>query len=271
MSATRITLIPFLLLAGCAGQQQAGHNDAAMLRLGDRMRSGGDEASAAAFYAGAAEQNPRNAEARFRLAATQAAVGALSEAEASYRAGLALTPNSIDGRTGLAAVLLRRGDAAGAEAQLAPLAAGSQDVRLLRVHGVALDRLGRPTEAAAAYRRGLAVAPQDADLRGNLALSLALANDPAAVAEVRRVPSSPANEARYRRLLALVLLLAGDPAGPAEAQRLPPPEREEILQRVAAARAESDPARRAAAVGLVSGTTLPAPSSSAPPARVPPG
>jgi Flp pilus assembly protein TadD len=268
MTAMRLTLLPLLILGGCAAQTGGGATDAAMLRLGDRMRSGGDEASAAAFYAGAVEQNPRSAEARFRLGAAQAAAGALSEAEASYRAGLALTPGSIDGRTGLAAVLLRRGDAAGAESLLAPLAPGSQDVRLLRVHGVALDRLGRPAEAAAAYRRGLAVAPQDADLRGNLALSLALAGDPAAVAEIRRVPSSPATEARHRRLLVLVLLLAGDPSAAGEAQRLPPEERQEIEQRVAAARAEADPARRAAAVGLVSGTAQPAPSATGPaPAR----
>ncbi len=246
------SLLLALLAAGCAANGAAPDDTAAsMVRIGEHMQAGGEGPGAAAFYRGAAERDPRDPRPHARLGELYAASDALPQAEEAYRTALSLTPGDAGARTGLAAVLLRSGRAVEAEALLAPVSAGSRDARLLRHHGVALDMLGRPGDAAAIYRRGLAAAPTDPDLLANLALSTALNGQAeAAIPPARQAAGAPRATARHRRNLALVLLLAGRAA---EARgMLPEPELEALSIRAERARAAGDAAGRAAAIGLVS-------------------
>lgn len=243
-------LAGLIILGACAGTA-TGDPAQTMLRLGDAMLAGDDPAGAAAFYTAAAERAPADAGPRLRLARLYASNNALPQAEEAFRTVLATAPASTEALAGLAGTLLRQGRAAEAEALLAP--AAGRDPRLLRNLGVSLDLQGRHAEAVEVYRRGLAAAPGDGDLRANLALSMALAGQPGALAEARAAAARGAASPQNRRVPALVQALGGDVAGArvsAAQAGMEPPDVAALLERAARARAAS-PGRQAAELGLV--------------------
>lgn len=76
--------------------------------------------------------------------------------------------------------------------------------------GVAYDLQGRHHQAQQVYNDGLAQAPDNAALRNNMALSLALAGDSqAAVMVLSEIAGGPQSTARSRQNLALIYGLAG--------------------------------------------------------------
>lgn len=255
----------FCLVLGACGASGGGGGGgdpagaASLLRVGDSMLEAGDAASAATFYAGAAARNPGDPEAALRLAGLQAAAGDAAAAEATYRRALAAAPADTRARTGLASMLLRRGAAQDASALLDEIPPRSRDARAWRLADVAHDLSGRPQNAVAAYREGLARASGDPDLRANLGLSLALAGEEeAALREAAAAANAPGAAPRHRRNLALVLALAGRNA---EALGLVPGEEgQDLLARAQRARAAPDPAARATALGLVAAGAPAAPA-----------
>jgi len=260
-----------LLLAGCAGPNgaapvPAGNQTASLLRLGDRMRASGDMAGALGFYSAAAQRDPRSAPALEKLGEGFLAVGEPARAEQAFRAALAVRESGT-ARHGLAVALIGQQRAAEALPMLERLARGSSDPRLLRDWGVALDLAGQPRAAQEAYRRGLAAAPADATLHGNLALSLALDGQAeAAMASLRAALAAPVPDARLGANAVLVLALCGNEAE-ARAQgmaRLGAEATEGLLARAATARGMPDAASRAAAIGLVMGEPRPAAEAGAP-------
>ena len=77
--------------------------------------------------------------------------------------------------------------------------------------GVADDFIDQHGEAQARYRRGLELAPGDAGLTVNLALSLALTGDyDQAIARLRPLAGGPSGTPHDRQTLALIYGLKGD-------------------------------------------------------------
>jgi len=157
-----------------------------------------ERSDAAAHYAAA--------EARHRL-------GDLAGALAGYDAALALEPEHGPALHLSAMALYQQGDAAAALPRIASAArvlAGQADV--WGAYGIVLGALGHPGEAAEAYGRGLALAPDDGILHFNLGL---------VQRELGRLDAAIAAFAAAARLLdaaaaphelGLTLQLAGRPA-----------------------------------------------------------
>ncbi|WP_376091712.1 tetratricopeptide repeat protein [Roseomonas sp. CCTCC AB2023176] len=257
--AAALPVLATCALAACGGTSSDRQTSRAMVRLGDRMLESGELDSAAGFYRGAGERDPTDPEPRLRLATILARQGDQDGATRGYLEVVAADPSNAEARVAAAAGLLRRGTPAAAqlaEETLAPVAGpGSRSARALRLRGVALDLLGRQGDAAEAYRRGIALAPADPDLRANLALSLAVAGQAdAAVEEARRAVAVPGSGDAHRGNLVLVLAMAGRAAeAGVEARTLPAGEAENVLAQGRRAAAAPDAASRAVILGVSRG------------------
>jgi len=270
-----IAWLPLLAVcAGCAASDppvptthiQGNNQRSAMLtRLGDDMRRNGDPASALGIYLAASAAEPANAGVLQRMGTAFLAMNDAPRAEQAFRGALSSEPGDRIAQQGLALSLLAQGRAAEALPILKKLAAGSSDPGLLRAEGVALDMVGRPSEAQAVYRQALRLNPIDADLHGNLALSLALSGDAAgAMTEMQAAIAAPVPDPRQNANAVLVLALTGND----EAARVRgdatvgPAATEVLLARAQQAAAATDPRARAMAIGLLTGNAAGRPLSS---------
>lgn len=265
-----LLVIAGYVLTGCSGStsQTAGTGrngtPASLIRLGDDLRQSGDAEGAASLYRAAAGQDGRNATALERLGQASMAHGDSGRSEQAFRAALAVS-GSAEARRGLAMALLAQRQVDEALPILAALADEQPDPSRLRAYGVALDMAGRQKEAQDAYRRGLKLAPADANLHGNLALSLAIAGQvDAALGQMRAARLSPLPDPRQEVNGVLLLAIAGREA---EARQqgnaaLGAARTEVVLRQADQVLAAPDAASRAAAFGLFAG------SASMPPATV---
>ena len=245
-----------LLLAGCAVRPGGTSgpvavaglgNSASLVRMGDQMRDAGDVFSAAEFYQGATQRDGSDPVPHVRLGDLYRALGDAGPAQVSYRAALAADPRNAPAQAGLGAALLAEGKAAEALALLEPASRGSADPKLLRNYGVALDMTGKQGEAQAAYRRGLAVARTDQDLRSNLALSLAISGQTEEAISTLR-----AGDMRQQagNLVLLLTMARRETEARAEGATLLPEELANLLARGRLAAAAAAPAERAVALGV---------------------
>lgn len=218
------------------------------------MSRGGDPSGALKLYRAAYLADPHDPHMLQRMGEAFLGMNAPMRAEQAFRGALMLAPGDVGARRGLALSLLAEGRAAAALPELQKLAAGSTDPRLLRAEGTALDMLGRQAEAQAIYRKALRYAPIDADLHGNLALSLALSGDAQdALREMQAAIASPSPDPRQDANAVLVLALTGNDAA-AEARgeaTIGAAATQELLARADQARAATTPAARAVAIGLM--------------------
>lgn len=189
-------------LAGCedAARTAAGARrpvgSSSLVQLGDGLQREGDAEGANSLSYAAAGKDGRDATALERLGRASLLAGDPARAEQAYRAAVAIDP-SADARQGLAMSLLAQRQVREALPLLAALADEQPDPRRLRAYGVALDMAGRQADAQAVYRRGLKLAPADANLHGNLALSLAASGQiDAALSEMRAAHLLPARSRR---------------------------------------------------------------------------
>lgn len=210
-------VVASLLLAAClapgAGDVRApGQSAAALMRVADETRAGGDLATAVSLYRRLHEMSPADPKPLGRLGSTLTQLRSYTEAAQAYRGALELTPNDPDLRRGLAIVLLSLGQPEPAVVQLEQaIAHDHDDARLYSALGVAHDLMGRHDLAQAAYLEGLRLAPKSPGLRNNYALSLALSGDyGAAASTLAEIADSIGAPPRYRLNLALIYGLAGD-------------------------------------------------------------
>jgi Flp pilus assembly protein TadD/cell division septation protein DedD len=215
--ATSVVFVASLLLAACLGPGPAdvhapGQGAAALMRVADETRAGGDLATAAGLYRRLHEKSPSDPKPLARLGSTLTQLKSYNEAAQAYRAALELAPNDPDLRRGLAIVLLSLGQPEPAVIQLEKaIARDHDDARLYSTLGVAHDLMSRHDLAQAAYLDGLRLAPKSAGLRNNYALSLALSGDfGAAVSTLSEIAGDVGAPPRYRLNLALIYGLAGD-------------------------------------------------------------
>jgi Flp pilus assembly protein TadD len=199
-------------LATGADRLASDKSPAALLRIADATRAGGDPANAIGLYRRAHELAPQDPAPLARLGASFAEMQSYTEAVEAYRQAQALAPQDPEVQRGLGAVLLALGEPQLALSQLTEaLAREKNEPRLYNLVGVAYDQLGRHDLAQETYLTGLREAPNNRPLRNNLGLSQALSGDfAAAAATLSEAASGPKSSPRARQNLALVYGLAGD-------------------------------------------------------------
>jgi Flp pilus assembly protein TadD len=177
--------LALLLLAGCGanapGQQGAGPrtpDTASRLRLAAAAEMSGQTDVALNMLAAAAQSEPTNYPLQATYAAALQRAGAPADAERVVQAALARRPEQPLMLVRLGRLRLRSGQLEEAlaifdRARRAGAVAEAEDGR-----GVALDLLGRPAEAQAAYRAALAAQPDYLPAANNLAMSLLLDGKP---------------------------------------------------------------------------------------------
>ena len=294
MYDARLSAIPATILALCAAcsaphpQLQSSapasvssdQRTAVLTRLGDDMSRGGDPSGAVKLYRAAYLADPNDPHNLQRMGQAFLDMNSPMSAEQAFRGALMLAPDDVSAKRGMALSLLAEGRAAEALPLLQHLAGNSTDPRLLRAEGTALDMLGRQTEAQAIYRKALSYAPVDADLHGNLALSLALSGDGMdALREMQAAIASPNPDPRQDANAVLVLALT-DHVAAAQARgetTIGEAATHDLLIRADQARTATTAPARAIAIGLMTATTAsgtplttpagPAPGSPAPAAN----
>lgn len=185
------------LLAGCAGtanpdavrQAQVVNDPAAMLRIADATRDGGDSAGALAFYRRAADLDPASSPAQIGVARALAEQGHIEDAVTALRTAHARLPADPDISGALGRLLVA--DRRPAEALVIfgeGVRSTPRSTPLLIGQGVALDTLSRHAEAQASYREALQIDPANVPARKDLQLSQA-ASAPPPVLPARHQPA----------------------------------------------------------------------------------
>jgi Flp pilus assembly protein TadD len=238
-----------------------------MIRLGDDMRRSGDLAGALEIYRSAERSDPHDAVPLERMGETLLALDDAPRAEQAFRAALTLASGDANARRGLAQALLAEHHAEEALPILRELAAGSPDPRMFRAYGTALDLTGQPEAAQQVYRQGLQIAPADADLHGNLALSLAISGDThGALQQMRAAIDAPDPDPRQEANAVLIMALAGqaDTARERGDRALGAAATDVLLGRAAQARGATDARGRALALGVITATPTAVPGEPLP-------
>jgi tetratricopeptide (TPR) repeat protein len=144
--------------------------------LGNVLAEQGRIEEAIASYDSALAEAPGYVNARLTRAALYRRTGRAALAESELRAILAADPSEWYARSDLARILLDRTDAASVAEAASALEQAREtwpyEPELSFALGVALRRLGRTSEAIAAFREAVALAPAHDDARWNLALML---------------------------------------------------------------------------------------------------
>lgn len=195
---------------------------AALMRIGNAARAGGDYSNALSVYRRAAEIETRLPEPFVAIGDTLLVLRDVNEAIIAYNSALARDSAYGPALHGLAKAYVETGRP---ELALAPLnnalALRPSDPKLLVLRGVVEDVEGRHQPAQAYYQLGLRYAPGDPALSVDLALSLALSgNYPNAVAILQPVAMASSGTAQERQTLALIYGLEGSVAEAARIGRM---------------------------------------------------
>jgi Flp pilus assembly protein TadD len=211
---------PGASLRASAGKEQGAVADA-LLRSARGARDSGDLSNAVMLYKNAYDVAPGRADVGAELGQTLAALGAYNEAADVYRDTLSTNPKNADALRGLGNALISLNQPRLALEQFQAALALKPDPRLYNSMGVAHDMSGDSPTAQASYRSGLALAANDASLRNNMALSMALAGDyDQAIGLLAKLVDEPRAGTRPRQNLALVYGLAGRNADAAKLIRI---------------------------------------------------
>jgi Flp pilus assembly protein TadD len=257
--------VPILLgflLAGCAATPS--WLDAAastekpdqdgLMRVASDIEAQGQTAAALPIYERAAAASSSDATAQVRLGDAYTRAGKTDQAIQAYRAALAVAPDNPDALLGLGSALVKAGDADGAVVALAKVAPIVNTMTAYNRLGVAQTLTGQFAQAHQSFDAANALAPDDLDIRTNLALAAALeGQETKAIDAARAVVTSPGAEARHRRNLMIVYGLLGrtDEGRAAAPKELSAAEVKKLLARATAIRAISDAKARAKALGTI--------------------
>ncbi|HVG81032.1 MAG TPA: tetratricopeptide repeat protein, partial [Methylomirabilota bacterium] len=210
-------LLATALLAGCAS---AGHGPATagaaspngLMRLADKARDRGELAIAASFYRKAYDADPQRADPLVSLGQVLMEMQRPDHASEAFSAALVIEPRNLEALRGLgnSKLALKEPEQAIPPLKQA-LAQSANDFRVHNALGVAYDLSGDRKGAHQYYRTGLKLAPDNAPLRSNYALSLALSGDAEeALDTIAPLAAAPNATPQQRQTVALVYGLAGD-------------------------------------------------------------
>lgn len=182
-----------------------------MERLAAKAKSEGDFSGAAEFYRQMAGHSKGAVTAHLELAHIYTRQGQPQKAVGYLREGLKLQPQHPELLTELGFALIRSQKPQDALTALEQAIAAKPSASALNGKGVALDMQGQHTQAQAAYHQGLALAPEDAAIGNNLALSLILSDKyDEAIALLEPLTARPEARSTERQNLALAYGLKGD-------------------------------------------------------------
>ena len=186
--------------------------EADFLRGGDSVSARGDFATAAWFYAKAADANPNSLQARMRLANAQMALRDDNAAYMNYQAALMLSPNDPDAAMRLGEIELAHGDTKSALDHFAVAMRGKRgDPKLYNLIGVGFTMQGKYALARQSFEVGLKLQPDYASLQNNYGMMQLKSGDyKAAVATFTKLVESPYASERYRTNRALAEVAMGD-------------------------------------------------------------
>jgi Flp pilus assembly protein TadD len=260
VASCAVPILLGFLLAGCASQSWLDATASTekpdqdgLMRVASDIEAQGQPAAALPIYErAAATSNDATAQARLGDAYTRA--GKTDQAIKAYRAALAVAPDNPDALLGLGSALVKAGDPDGAVVVLEKVAPIAKTMSAYNRLGVAQTLTGQFAQAHQSFEAASALAPDDLDIRTNLALAAALeGQETKAIDAARAVVTSPAAEARHRRNLMIVYGLLGraDEGRAAAPKELSANEVKKLLARAAAIRAISDAKARAKALGTI--------------------
>ncbi len=225
-----------------------------LIRLGDGLRERGELKTAIAMYQRAAAQS-ENPEVLVRLGRSLGDFGAYDQAAGAYRRALAQNPDHTSALLGLGTTYLTLGEIDKSVQYLEHLVEigdGGDPVSYSAL-GTALEVAGRHDQAVATYSAGLDAAPENLDLKSNLALSYAL-NDRhgEAIALMSEVTDAFDAKRHHHRNLVLILALAGNDREAVSTGRrlLGDDETRDVLAQATSLRQLSRGAERARALGV---------------------
>jgi len=260
LASCAVPVLLGFLLSGCAGAQSwldavasTEPLDADLMKVASDIEAQGQVGAALPIYERAAAGSSSTAT-QLRLANAYARAGKTDQAIQAYRAVLTATPDNPDALLGLGSAQVRAGDPDGAVVSLAKVAPMLNTMTAYNRLGVAQTLAGEFTQAQQSFDTASALAPDDLDVRTNLALAAALDGQEAkAIHATRAVVGSPGAEARHRRNLMIVYGLLGraDEGRAAAPKGLSASEVKKLLARATAIRAIGDAKARAKALGTI--------------------
>jgi Flp pilus assembly protein TadD len=185
----------------------------------------------AAFWASQVDADPKDPEARLKLAASLRILTRYDEAAQAVDAVLVLQPQNVDALLEEARVALARAQGFYAiEPTRKVLQIAPKDWRAATLLAVALDQAQRPVEAMDAHKKAMEMAPDNAVVLSNAAMFYASQGDKAqAETLLRKAAARPDATLQVRQNLALVLGMQGKLA---EAEKI---EREDLPPKMAQA------------------------------------
>ena len=119
----------------------------------------------------------------YLMGVVQASLGNLDRAVRNLERYIALEPENGSVRKLLASVLGKQDDPRGVVELLQPFAPTSNDPQVWAMLGAAYEKIGKPAEATVAFEKAVALAPDIAPFRNQLALNLLSAGEGAAALE----------------------------------------------------------------------------------------
>lgn len=132
-----------------------------------------------------------------------------AKASGAYREALIVNATNRDALIGYASAEAALGQYGTSLSHAQSAIAQKGDVRALMAAATALNGQKRHNEAKALLNQALTQSPRDLDVRNNLALTLALAKDPAAYTLQRSVAFAPDSDFRHHRNFYLVAAILG--------------------------------------------------------------
>jgi Tfp pilus assembly protein PilF len=189
---TTIAFATFLV--GCSSLQPSQISDRRVtLRVADAALAAGAPDVALRVADLTLTRDPHSSQALITKGNALYAMGARDAARAAYREAIAIDPRSAAAQLGLGRTLVQSDPRAAEAAFLAATANEPGNVAALNNLGIVRDLQDDHAEAQDAYRRALAIAPEAADVKVNLGLSLGLSGSRAeAVLVLEEAASDPA-------------------------------------------------------------------------------
>ena len=195
-----LTLLHFLVAAGCGHSAIQPTSDGASLQAAHEALSEGEAGTALAIARGVLASQPHNIPALDQAGDAEAALGDRLAAATSYKQALALAPRDVRARLGQGKLQIRD-DLHAAEVSFRSVVGDtSKDPLALNDLGYVLDLQDRHKEAQTYYKAALAADPDRVSTQVNLALSLALSGQPERAEQMLRDVAASASASRKIRL-----------------------------------------------------------------------
>lgn len=249
-----------LALAGCntAGQlateSAAAPENSRLAHLAADVEARGDYDTAAALYAQAAQTSGHAPDIQLRLGNAYLKTGEHAGAQQAFGKVLAGEPGNLEALVGFGTTQLRRGDLEGGARTLSTACPQVNTPTACNRLGTSLIMLGRLDAALEAFERARSLAPDDVDIKVNIALTQALSGrTDESVDVMQAIVQSPLAQPRHRANLVMVLGIARrlDEAKAVHLPDMTEAQKRALLARAKKAGEAPTPLAKARAIGLL--------------------